>query len=106
MSRVSHAEYVAGCDEDQLGNLIHQANKRLEAIRKSGWVKLWTVSINWASVAWFPDDDYAAAVTWACGAVAEEAKSSTGKGGVEMEITSARYRPEEAAELVARAKDQ
>lgn len=102
MSCQSLAEYVAECDEDQLINLIQRADARLVAIRQSGWVKLWTVSINWANVAWFAEDDYAAAVAWACTAFAEEAEAKTGKAGVEMEVKLERYRPDEVAGLLTR----
>lgn len=99
-ARLSHEEYVAGCDEGQLENLIERANVRLEKIRSSGWVKLWTVSIGWSNVAWFAEQEYGAAVDFARAAVGNEALRLPGKA-IEMEVKLERYRPEEVAGLLA-----
>jgi hypothetical protein len=96
---VSHAEYVAGCDESQLTNLIEQANARLTKIRESGWVRLWTVNVSWANVAWFPEADHQAAVDYACEAIKKAAVKAPGKG-IEVEVSLERYRPEEVAGLL------
>lgn len=96
---MSHAEYVAKCDEDQLENLIAQAVSRLNNIRESGWVELWTVSVDGANVAWFAADDYAAALAHAQAALA---KPSTVRGRIGFEVMASleRYRPAEAQGLV------
>lgn len=99
-ARLSHEEYVAGCDEGQLENLVERANARLEKIRKSGWVKLWTVSIGWSNVAWFVEQEHGAAVDFARDAVAAEARRRPAKG-IEMEVKLENFRPEEVAGLLA-----
>jgi hypothetical protein len=99
-ARLSHEEYVAGCDESQLQNLIERANARLEKIRKSGWIKLWTVSIGWANVAWFEEREHGAAVAFARDAVAAEALRRPAKG-IEMEVKLESFRPEEVPGLLA-----
>jgi hypothetical protein len=96
---MSHAEYVAKLDESQLTNLIEQATARREDIRQSGWVKLWQVSIGWANVAWFAEEDREAAVEFARNAVQEYAAKWPGKG-VEMEVSLERFRPTDAADLL------
>jgi hypothetical protein len=96
---MSHAEYVAGCDEDQLRSLIVHANARLKVLQESGWVRLWTVSVGWANVAWFTEADHPQAVSIACAAVQKEVSKHPGKE-VEMEVRLVCYRPEEAARLL------
>lgn len=96
---MSHAEYVAKCDEDQLRSLIEHANGRIKKLQESGWVNLWTVSIGWANVAWFAEDDYAKAIVAALEAVRKDVESQSGKE-LEMEVRLVGYRPEEAARLL------
>lgn len=100
---MSHAEYIAALDEDQLENLIDQAKARRENIQQSGWVLLWTVNICSANVAWFPEEERAAAVEFACNAARIRAARCIGDG-VEMELSLERYRPIEAQDLLARRK--
>jgi hypothetical protein len=96
---MSHKDYLAKCDEDQLRTLIEMANARLETIRQSGWTKLWAVSIDWATVAWFPEHDYEAAAAWACRAAHAEALQKRGRG-VELALKLEKFRPEEVADLL------
>lgn len=100
---MSHKEYIEKCDEDQLNSLIEHANQRLTQIKQSGWVKLWTVSVGWANVAWFEESDYAAAVARASAEVGIEAARRPNTDvnvGIELE----RFRPEEVAGLLKRTK--
>lgn len=97
---MSHAEYVAKFDEDQLSNLIEQAAARREDLRQSGWVKLWVVNIGWANIAWFAESEHAAAVERASAEVKKAAAKRPGHG-IEMEISLEKYRPNEAARLLA-----
>jgi len=99
---MSHKDYISGCDEDQLNRLIEMAKARVKEISESGWVKLWVVSIGWGNVAWFREDKHAAAVEYACAATRADAMQHPGKP-VEMEVSLARYRPEEVARLLATA---
>jgi hypothetical protein len=98
---MSISEYVAGLDEDQLVNLIDKAKVRLEAIRKSGWVNLWTVSVGWANLAWFPESEHGAAVAFAVRAISDEAEKRPGKK-IELEIRLECVRPEEVIDLLGR----
>lgn len=98
--RQSHAEYVAGCDEEQLENLIEQASARLDVLRTSGWVRLWTVSLGWGNVAWFPESEFAVAADFAQGAVTREAAQAL-QQGIELELKLKKYRPAEVPELLA-----
>jgi hypothetical protein len=100
---MSHEEYVAGCDEDQIEGLIEAANKRLAKIRSSGWVKLWTVSIGYGNVAWFREPDYEAAVDYACKAVKAES-TRRGAQDLEMSVELERYRPGDVDDLLATTK--
>jgi hypothetical protein len=97
---MSHAEYVANLDEDQLANLIEQARARIASIEQSGWVKLWTVNINWANTAWFAEGDHAPAIEHACKSIKALGAKQPGKS-VEMNISLEKYRPDEVAALVA-----
>lgn len=96
---MSNAEYVTNLDEDQLSNLIEKATARREEIRQSGWVKLWVVNIGWANVAWFAEDEHAAAVEHACTEVRKAAAKRPGHG-ISMEVSQERFRPNDAAELL------
>jgi len=97
---MSHKDYLAKCDEDQLRTLIEMANARLETLRQSGWTKLWAVSIDWATVAWFPEQEYDAAAAWACRAAHAEALQKRGRG-VELALKLEKFRPEEVPDLLA-----
>lgn len=101
--RPSHEQYVAGCDEGQLENLIDQANARLQKLRKSGWIRLWTVSLGYANVGWFEEADHAPAVKFAVEAAAESAQRKPMKC-LELEVRLENYRPEEVPELLARTQ--
>ncbi len=96
---MSHAEYCAKCDEDQLQSLIEHANARLKVLNESGWVKLWTVSFGWGNIGWFAEDDYESAVALACKVMAREAKNCPNKA-IEVEVSIDRCRPEEAVRLI------
>lgn len=100
MTRVSIPDYVAGCDEDQLANLISKANARLEEIKKAGWVRLWTLNVSWANVAWFAEDDYQAAVEHLCDLTREAGAKHPGKD-IEIEMSLERYRPDEVERLLS-----
>lgn len=102
---MSNAEYVAKLDEDQLTNLIEQATARRESIRQSGWVKLWTVSVGWANIAWFPEGEHATAVKRACDEVLKSAAKHPGRP-IEMEVSLENYRPVDVADLLSRAAAQ
>ncbi|MFK3741062.1 hypothetical protein [Massilia sp. TN1-12] len=100
MTRVSIPDYVAQCDEDQLHNLVSQANRRIDEIKKTGWVRLWTLNVSWANLAWFAEDDYEAAVEH----VAELVKKSAMKHpntDIEITMTRERYRPDEVERLLS-----
>jgi hypothetical protein len=97
---MSHADYIAGCDEDQLKRLVEMANERITKIRESGWVKLWTVNVSWANVAWFVEEDHQKAVDYVCRAVKKAGEKAPGKG-IEVQLSLERYRPEEVAGLIA-----
>lgn len=100
---MSIAEYVAKLDEDQLSNLIEKATARREDIRQSGWVKLWVVNIGWANVAWFPEGERDAAIEHACAEVKKEAAKRP-RHGITMEVSQERFRPNDAADLLAPRK--
>ena len=97
---MSHAEYVAGCDEEQLKALIEAANARLQALEQSGWVKLWTVNASWANIAWFREDEHSNAVECASRALKARAEEYPGRAS-QVEISLEQYRPEEVGELLA-----
>lgn len=97
---MSHAEYVAKLDEDQLANLIEQAQNRVASLQQSGWVKLWTVNVNWANTGWFAESDQAAAIEFACSSIKAIAAKKPG-ASVEMNVSLEKYRPDEVAGLVA-----
>jgi hypothetical protein len=98
---VSTTEYVEKLDEDQLDFLIEAARARKRRIEESGWVKLWTINIGWANVAWFEEGAYEFAIERACAEVKRAA--AKGSKGIEMEVKLDRYRPEEVADLLARS---
>lgn len=102
-ARLSHQEYVNGCDESQLADLIERANARIEKLKKSGWEKLWTVSIGWSNVGWFAENEHAAAVEFAQDVVAAAARRNPMKS-IELEVRLENYRPEEVAQLLAATK--
>lgn len=95
---MSHADYIAKCDEDQLICLVEMANGRLEQIRQTGWVKLWVVSDDCVNLGWFEQSDYAAALEFLAQA---GAKAATNSKPLELGVRLAKYRPDEAATLVA-----
>lgn len=97
---MSHATYIADLDEDQLTNLIEQATARREAIRQSGWIKLWTLSMGCGNLAWFVEADYSAAVQEAALLLAQVGAKHSGSA-IELQIHLERYRPDEVAELLS-----
>jgi len=105
---MSNSDYIAKLDKYQLEDLIEQATDRLTDIRQSGWVRLWTVSINDINIAWFPEDKHSAAVEFACKEVWRAVDERPDKC-VEMEVSLEHYRPNKAADLLRQAnsaKDQ
>ena len=97
---MSHADYIASFDEGQLQSLIEHANKKLKSIQESGYIKLWTVSVGYGNVGFFPQEDYNLAVQ--CGiaeVLAHATKSRT--SGVELSVQLERYRPGEVQELLS-----
>ena len=95
---MSHQEYVADCDEDQLVRLIELAQEKLKTIREGGWVKLWVVSADYANHAW--SDNYDEAIKHLRRVVEQHANAGR---HVEIHLTEGRYRPAEAAELLKEA---
>ena len=98
---VSHAEYVADQDEDQLSNLINEAQARRTKLRESGWVKTLVVSDDSSNLGWFAIDDYESAGKF----LLSKAHDRISKKAVfELCINEVKYRPEEAASLIAGTK--
>lgn len=96
--QMSHADYLARCDEDQLICLVEMANGRLEQIRQTGWVKLWVVSDDCINLGWFEQPDYRLALDF----LSEAGMSAASKNKtLELGVRLAKYRPDEAAALVA-----
>lgn len=100
---MSHVDYVAKCDEEQLAELVRVANAQIKKIQESGWVRLWTVNVGWSNIAWYRADQRAEAVQHAFRAVAAFAQKWP-DSTIEMEISLERYRPSEAADLLKRDK--
>lgn len=98
---VSHAEYVADQDEDQLSNLINEAQARRTKLRESGWVKTLVVSDDSCNLGWFSIDDYESAGKLL---LAEAHARISRKVEFELCINKGSYRPEEAAQLIAETK--
>jgi hypothetical protein len=98
---MSHADYVARCDEDQLDALIEHAKARQQQLRQAGWVKLWTVSLGWGNSGWFAENNFDAAVAHASAAL-QAAVAQRGAHHIELEIKLERYRPAEVAGLLAK----
>jgi len=94
---MSHAEYIASCDEEQLHHLVELATAKLKEMRESGWVKLWVVSDDWMNHGWFPLSDYAAALQFLT--ATGLGLAAKGKAG-QLGIRASKFRPEEAAKLV------
>jgi hypothetical protein len=103
MTRMSHAEYIASCDEEQLEHLVELANAKLKEMREAGWVKLWVVSDDWMNHGWFPLNDYAAALQFLTTTGLDMA--AKGKAG-QLGIRPSKFRPEEAAKLVAETRQE
>lgn len=97
MTRMSHSEYIASCDEEQLEHLAELVNEKLKELREAGWVKLWVVSDDWMNYGWFPLSDYAAALQFLT--ATGLAMAAKGKAG-QLGIRASKFRPEEAAKLV------
>lgn len=93
---MSHAEYVAKLDEDQLTSLIEHAQGRLQALRTAGWTLLWVVGTDMTNSYWF--NDYAKAAV-CLGEVA--LASAVNKKDMPLTLEYKRYRPEEAKDLLA-----
>lgn len=97
MTRMSHAEYIAGCDEFQLIGLVELANERLKEIREAGYVKLWVVSDEHLHLAFFDKSEYPAALAY----LGQTGLDLQAKGRpAQLEVRLKKFRPEEAAQLV------
>lgn len=97
MTRMSHAEYIASCDEHQLIRLVEMANERLKEIREAGYVKLWVVSDDCLHLAWFEQTEYLAALAY----LGQTGLDLQAKGRPsQLEVRLKKFRPEEAAQLV------
>lgn len=97
MTRMSHAEYIAPCDEFQLIALVELANERLKEIREAGYVKLWVVSDDFMHFAWFEQSEYPAALAY----LSQTGLDLQAKGRpTQLEVRLKKFRPEEAAQLV------
>lgn len=94
---MSHAEYIAKCDEDQLICLVEMANAKLKQIREAGYVKLWVVSDEHLHLAWFQEKDYSLALEYLVRAGAE---SATKGRPSPLDIRLKKFRPDEAEGLV------
>ena len=94
---MSHADYLAPLDEDQLERLIELAQQRLSGIREGGCVTLWVVAVGGACVAFFRLDEYREAVSEL--QYLGMQKADSGKE-YELALDTGRYRPEEAAEVL------
>lgn len=95
---MSHSDYIARCDEEQLICLVEMANGRLEQIRQTGWVKLWVVSDDCINLGWFAQTDYRLALDFLSQAGINAAMNNK---TLELGVRLAKYRPDEAATLVA-----
>lgn len=94
---MSHAEYIATCDEEQLVHLVELANTKLKQLREAGWVKLWVVSDDYMNLGWFYLTDYAAALQF----LTETGLNLAAQGKPrQLGIRSSKFRPEEAEKLV------
>jgi hypothetical protein len=92
---MSHAEYCAKLDEDQLDSLIKHANACKESLKAKGWVKVWVVA-DYCNRAWYPLDQHEQAMDKMIELARTEAKSDR---GCEWSVKIDRMRPSEAAEL-------
>lgn len=96
---MSHQEYIAQLDEEQLDRLIELAQGKLKAIRDSGWVRLWVVGTDSINYAWFSVDDYAGAVA----ELGQLGKKFAAEGKFEeLSLENTAYRPGEAKSLLLR----
>lgn len=94
---MSHQDYIAKCDEDQLESLIDLAQARLTMIRESGYVPLWVVSDSWLNHAWFADNEHRKALD----KMVELAGKSPEGENCSWMVRRQRFRPSEAASLLA-----
>jgi hypothetical protein len=92
---MSHQEYCAGLDEDQLQNLIEHAQCRIKSIQSEGWVFVWVVA-DYCNRAWYPIDQHEKALDKMIELARAEAKPDR---GCEWSIDRIRMRPSEADEL-------
>lgn len=98
---MSHQDYIAKLDEDQLVRLVELSEDKLKAIRAGGWVELWVVGTDSANYFWF--DDFAKAAVCLVAQVTEAA--SKGRP-VEQRLDRQRFRQEEAAQLLEDTEKQ
>jgi len=94
---MSHAEYIATCDEEQLEHLVELATAKLKHLREAGWVKLWVVSDDYMNLGWFYLTDYPVALQF----LAQTGMDLAAKDKPsQLGIRAFKFRPEEAAQLV------
>ena len=95
---MSHADYIAKCDEDQLRRLVEMAQAKLKQMSEAGWVNLWVVSDDSINYGWFAKEDYSKALSFLYREAGEVAAK---RGAREFTVRMERYRPDEADELMA-----
>lgn len=95
---MSHAEYCAKLDEDQLDSLIEHARSRQDALKSEGWVSVWVVADH-CNRAWFPIDKREEAVSKMIDLIQQARKNP---GPIEFSVQQDRMRPSEAAVLFER----
>jgi len=94
---MSHQDYIAECDEDQLESLIDLAKARAKAIKESGWVTLWVVSDDWCNRFWFAEDQHQEAFA----KMIELAHADYKPGqNINWNVQKTRARPDEAVEML------
>lgn len=94
---MSHEEYIAGCDAEQLRSLVVMANERMKEIQQSGWVNLWVVSDEWCNRCWFSEDQHREAFDKMIEFASADYKSGE---SITWSVEKTRMRPVEAAEVL------
>lgn len=94
---MSHKEYVESRDEEQLENLIEQAQARLKTFKESGWVGMWCVVDDCIVRGRFLHKDHHIAVERLIEVIREAAP---GKTVIDITLEHERVRPSEVEELL------
>lgn len=96
---MSHKDYCAALDEDQLSSLIEHANSRINSLKSEGWETLWVVCDSWSNLAWFHESEHAKALEKM---IELAKKNSSPDKPCEWGIQFERVRPSEALVLLGK----